>query len=89
MALKRILSLALIICATSASSTAYAVQNDFADFKKKYQSKHKEYTDDYTQRYEVYKKELIEKWGVAELSSDTEYVTYSNDKSVKIIEKLD
>ena len=85
MALKRILSLALIICATSASSTAYAVQNDFADFKKKYQSKHKEYTDDYTQRYEVYKKELIEKWGVAELSSDTEYVTYSNDKSVKII----
>ena len=85
MALKRILSLALVICATSASSTAYAVQNDFADFKKKYQSKHKEYTDDYTQRYEVYKKELIEKWGVAELSSDTEYVTYSDDKSVKVI----
>ncbi|MBH0030020.1 transglycosylase SLT domain-containing protein [Pseudoalteromonas sp. SWYJZ98] len=85
MALKRMLSLALVICASSASSAAYEVQNDFADFKKKYQSKHKEYTDDYTQHYEAYKKELIEKWGVAELSSDTEYVTYSDDKSVKII----
>ena len=85
MALKRMLSLALVICASSASSAAYEVQNDFADFKKKYQSKHKEYTDDYTQRYEAYKKELIEKWGVAELSSDTEYVVYSDDKSVKVI----
>ncbi|MBQ4857748.1 transglycosylase SLT domain-containing protein [Pseudoalteromonas sp. MMG007] len=85
MAFKRIVSLALVIGATSAGSAAYAVQSDFADFKKKYQSKYKEYTDNYTQRYEAYKKELIEKWGVAELSSDTEYVTYSDDKSVKII----
>ena len=62
-----------------------AQSNNFSDFKKSKQQKYQNFKQDYLARYEAYKKDIIEKWGVAELSSNTEFVAYSDDKNIKII----
>ena len=77
--------IAVMMCAVVNVPCTYAEKPNFADFKEKYKAKFEKYSLDYSQKYQAYKKDLIEKWGVAELSSNTEYVSYSEDKQVKVI----
>ena len=39
----------------------------------------------YLERYEKYRKEIKEKWGVAELSSKTEYIHYNEENKTKVL----
>jgi membrane-bound lytic murein transglycosylase C len=55
----------------------------FAEFKKLQNEKLNKFKSDYLNRYEKHRAEIKEKWGVAELSSQTEFVQY--DDNVKVI----
>lgn len=57
----------------------------FAEYSKKQKAKYQNFKNDYLNRYEKYRKEIKEKWGVAELSSKTEYVHYNTEKKTKVL----
>jgi len=79
------LLLLTVIASLTTSVNSVAQPSKYSEFKKKQQQKYQSYKQDYLARYEAYKKDIIEKWGVAELSSNTEYIAYSEDKKVKVV----
>lgn len=79
-----VLSIVLLVAISSRVASAEQ-SNKFAEFKKLKNKQYHDFKRDYLSRYEAYKKDIIEKWGVAELSSNTEYISYSEDKNIKVI----
>lgn len=77
--------MSVVITSMLLTAPIQAQQNKFDEYKKQQKAKYERFADDYIQRYEAFKAQLIEKWGVAELSSSTEYVAYSDDNNVKVI----
>ena len=77
--------MSVVITSMLLTAPIQAQQNKFDKYKKQQKAKYERFADDYIQRYEAFKAQLIEKWGVAELSSSTEYVAYSDDNNVKVI----
>ena len=77
--------MSVVITSMLLTAPTQAQQNKFDEYKKQQKAKYERFADDYIQRYEAFKAQLIEKWGVAELSSSTEYVAYSDDNNVKVI----
>ncbi|MDY6926286.1 MAG: transglycosylase SLT domain-containing protein [Pseudomonadota bacterium] len=77
--------MSVVVTSMLLTAPTQAQQNKFDEYKKKQIAKYERFADDYIQRYEAFKAQLIEKWGVAELSSSTEYVAYSDDNNVKVI----
>jgi len=77
--------MSVVITSMLLTAPTQAQQNKFDEYKKQQKAKYERFADDYIQRYEAFKAQLIEKWGVAELSSATEYVAYSDDNNVKVI----
>jgi membrane-bound lytic murein transglycosylase C len=72
--------------AMSSNALANPLQSDkFTEFKKKQAEKYSNFKTDYLDRYEKYRTEIKEKWGVAELSSKTEYVHYSEENKTKVL----
>jgi membrane-bound lytic murein transglycosylase C len=57
----------------------------FAEYSKNRQAIYKQFKADYLNRYEKYRAEIKEKWGVAELSSKTEYVHYNEKNKSKVL----
>lgn len=57
----------------------------YSEFKKQEKNKYNKFKDEYLTRYAAYKAELREKWGIAELSSNSEYITYDDDKNIKVV----
>ncbi|WP_077288422.1 murein transglycosylase domain-containing protein [Cognaticolwellia aestuarii] len=57
----------------------------FAEYSKNRQAIYKQFKADYLNRYEKYRAEVKEKWGVAELSSKTEYVHYNEKNKSKVL----
>lgn len=74
-----------VIASMLLSAPSVAQQSKFDAYKEKHKERYERFANDYSQRYEAFKEKLIEKWGVAELSSTTEYVAYSNDNNIKVI----
>lgn len=57
----------------------------FAEYSKNRQAIYQQFKADYLNRYEKYRAEIKEKWGVAELSSKTEYVHYNEKNKSKVL----
>jgi len=75
-----------ITCSIGASTITNASQDSkFSEYSKKQKSKYKEFKTDYLERYEKYREKIKEKWGVAELSSKTEYVHYNEENKTKVL----
>ncbi|MFT6207483.1 MAG: membrane-bound lytic murein transglycosylase C [Colwellia sp.] len=76
----------VIVCFIGASPATNAAQDSkFAEYSKKQKEKYKKFKTDYLDRYEKYRTEIKEKWGVAELSSKTEYVHYNEENKTKVL----
>lgn len=81
---KRLVTLATLFfsCHLFAENTQ---ATNFSEYKKKFQAQHKAYKEDYLERYKAYRKKIKEKWGVAELSSKTEYIHYDDKLNTKVV----
>jgi membrane-bound lytic murein transglycosylase C len=81
--------LILLLLTLPLSSASVIAENNntskYTEYKKLQKQKYKQFKSDYLGKYEKYRTEIKEKWGVAELSSPTEYVHYSADKNIKVI----
>lgn len=60
-------------------------RQSYSEFKKLQKEKYQTFKDGYLKRYIAYKEELRKKWGIVELSSSTEYITYDDSKNVKVV----
>lgn len=75
-----------ITCVISLSAVTHATQdNKFSEYSKKQKLTYKKFKTDYLDRYEKYRQEIKGKWGVAELSSKTEYVHYNEENHIKVL----
>tara|TARA_R110002167_G_scaffold366369_1_gene595498 strand:+ start:1490 stop:2800 length:1311 start_codon:yes stop_codon:yes gene_type:complete len=76
----------LIACFSSPIALAAEKKsNNFAEYRKNRQAIYNQFKTDYLNRYENYRAEIKEKWGVAELSSKTEYVHYNEKNKTKVL----
>ena len=76
----------LIVCFSSPIALAAEKKsNSFAEYRKNRQAIYNQFKTDYLNRYENYRAEIKEKWGVAELSSKTEYVHYNEKNKTKVL----
>jgi len=77
----------LLICNLVFVSTTLSAstKTPYEQSRKAQLQKYNNYKSDYLAKYEKYKKELLAKWGVAELSSKSEYISYNDDKSIKML----
>jgi len=76
----------LLICSLHTIAVANVQKsNKFAEYSKQQKAKYKAFKSAYLNRYETYRKEIKEKWGVAELSSKTEYIHYNAENKTKVL----
>ncbi|WP_371188709.1 transglycosylase SLT domain-containing protein [Thalassotalea maritima] len=57
----------------------------FAEFSKKRLKEYHTFKNEYLSRYQQFKAEVRAKWGVADVSSSSEFIHYSDDMNVKLI----
>jgi membrane-bound lytic murein transglycosylase C len=82
----KLVLVSVIACSVGVSTATNAGQDSkFAEYSKKQKEKYKKFKTDYLDRYEKYRTEIKEKWGVAELSSKTEYVHYNDETKTKVL----
>lgn len=79
----------LLLALASVLNTAHAedvtkAQSKFEKYKQARLQSVSSFNKAYLKRYEDYSAKLKEKWGVPELSSKKEFITYSADKNVKV-----
>jgi len=68
------------------SGNSIAVSESKYDKHRKIQlQKYNNYKTDYLKKYERYKLVILKKWGVAELSSKSEFFSYNTDNNIKIL----
>ncbi|MCJ8320288.1 MAG: transglycosylase SLT domain-containing protein [Colwellia sp.] len=83
---KSLIGLALFtILIVNVNAEALEEVNNFADFRKKHQNKYQTFKSNYLKRYESYREKVKAQWGVAELSSQTEFIQYNDVNKTKVI----
>lgn len=76
----------LILCLSISTVLATEKKSSrFAEYSKNQKAKYQQFRTNYLNRYEKYRAEIKEKWGVAELSSKTEYVHYNAENKSKVL----
>ncbi|WMN61576.1 transglycosylase SLT domain-containing protein (plasmid) [Pseudoalteromonas xiamenensis] len=66
-------------------NAATGTTTSFDEFKLKQKAQYAQFKTDYLAKYEAFKAQLIDKWGVPEVSSKDTFVSYSADGNAKLV----
>jgi len=76
--------LAAFIMSVSVNAES-VTKTSFDEFKLKQKAQYAQFKTDYLAKYDAFKAQLIEKWGVPEVSSKDTFVHYSADGNAKLV----